>query len=68
MTTDDVVRRAADLARAYVTAIDGRDATPTAGAVAALAAFDEPLPDGPGDAVATIELLAAIGGPATSRR
>jgi glutamate/tyrosine decarboxylase-like PLP-dependent enzyme len=65
MTTDDVVRRAADLALAYVTAIDGRDATPTAGAVAALAAFDEPLPDCPGDAVATIELLAAIGGPAT---
>lgn len=65
MGTDDVVRSAADLALAYAAGIDGRDATPTADAVAGLAAFDEPLPDGPSDAGATIELLAGVGGPAT---
>ena len=63
--TDDVLHTATELALEYVRSIDDRDAAPTPEAVAALAAFDEPLPDGPGDPVATIELLARVGGPAT---
>ena len=68
MPTDsdiDLVRTAADHAIAYASSIDGRAAAPTTEAVAALAAFDEALPDGPTDAAETIELLHRIGGPAT---
>ena len=61
----DLVRNAADHAIAYATSIDGRAAAPAPEAVAALAAFDEPLPEAPTDAAATIELLQRIGGPAT---
>ena len=61
----DLVRTAADHAIAYASSIDGRAAAPTTEAVAALAAFDEALPDGPTDAAETIELLHRIGGPAT---
>ena len=61
----DLVRTAADHAIAYASSIDGRAAAPTREAVAALAAFDEALPDGPTDAAETIELLHRIGGPAT---
>ena len=62
---DPLLRRAADLALEYTATIDSRDATPTPTATAALSAFDEVLPDGPSDAVETIELLARVGGPAT---
>jgi glutamate/tyrosine decarboxylase-like PLP-dependent enzyme len=66
MRTDaDLLRTAADHAIAYAADIDARPPTPTADAVAALAAFDEPLPDGPTDPAAAIDLLERIGGPAT---
>ena len=42
-----------------------RAAAATPAAVAALAAFDEPLPDTGADATETLDLLAEIGGPAT---
>ncbi len=63
----DVVRLAADRAVQYAATIDARGPTPTPAALAALAELDGPLPDRPGAdaAVATIELLARIGGPAT---
>lgn len=61
----DLLRTAADLAIAHAHTIDDRAAAPTSEAVAALAGFDEPLPDGPTDALATIERLAELGGPAT---
>ena len=61
---DAVLRLAADLALDYAAGIDARDATPSPAAVAALSAFDEPLPAGPSDASATIDLLARVGGPA----
>lgn len=61
----DVLRAAADHALAYAATIDGRHATPSQAAVAALDAFDESLPDDPVDPAATLDLLAAVGGPAT---
>lgn len=66
MRTDpDLLRDAADHAIAYAASVDDRPATPTSDAVAALDAFDEPLPDHPTNAAATIEFLARLGGPAT---
>lgn len=65
MSSDlEVLRTAAEHALRYAATIDARAATPTADAVAALDRFDEPLPEDPGDAAATIDLLATIGGPA----
>jgi glutamate/tyrosine decarboxylase-like PLP-dependent enzyme len=61
----DLIRAAADHAIAYAADIDDRHPTPTAEARAALAEFDEQLPEGPSDAAATIELLQRVGGPAT---
>lgn len=61
----DVIRAAAEEALAYVATVDDRAAAPTADALAALGAFDEPFPAEPGDGAATIELLARVGGPAT---
>ena len=60
----DLLRAAADHAIEFSSSIDRRDATPTPEAVAALAAFDEALPDTGLDAAATIDLLADVGGPA----
>jgi glutamate/tyrosine decarboxylase-like PLP-dependent enzyme len=66
MTTDlDLLRAAAEHAISYASTIDARNATPTPEAIAALTALDEPLPVGPGDPGETIDLLAAVGGPAT---
>jgi glutamate/tyrosine decarboxylase-like PLP-dependent enzyme len=68
MPTDrdlDLVRAAADHAIAYASSIDGRAATPTTEAIAALAAFDETLPEDPTDPSEAIDLLSRIGGPAT---
>lgn len=61
----DPVRLAAERAVEYAATIDVRHPAPTPDAVAALAELDGPLPDRPGDATDTIELLARIGGPAT---
>lgn len=66
MTSDlHLLRTAADHAMEYAASIDDRAATPTADALRALTVFDEPLPDGPSDPAATIELLQRVGGPAT---
>ncbi|MEM9038128.1 MAG: pyridoxal-dependent decarboxylase [Actinomycetota bacterium] len=61
-----LLRDAAEAAIAHVVGLAERSATPTAEAVAALAAFDEALPDGPeSHGVAdTLRLLADLGGPA----
>ena len=61
----DIIRAAADHAVGYAASIDDRSATPTADALAALAEFDEVLPENPTDAAATIELLQRVGAPAT---
>ena len=61
----DLLRTAVEYTLAYADGIDRRPAAPSPAAVAALAAFDEQLPDGPVDAATTLELLATIGGPAT---
>jgi glutamate/tyrosine decarboxylase-like PLP-dependent enzyme len=61
----DLIRAAADHAIAYAAGIDDRHPTPTAEARAALAEFDEQLPEGPTDPAATIDLLQRVGGPAT---
>jgi glutamate/tyrosine decarboxylase-like PLP-dependent enzyme len=61
----DLIRAAADHAIAYAAGIDERHPTPTAEARAALAEFDEHLPEGPSDPAATIDLLQRVGGPAT---
>ena len=60
-----LLRRAAELAIAHAAAVDTRPAAPTAGAVAALAGFREPLPEDGTDPVATLDLLDSLGGPAT---
>ena len=61
----DLLRRAADLAVAHEAAVDARPATPSADAVAALTGFREPLPEDGVDPRDTLELLDALGGPAT---
>ena len=66
MTSDiELLRAASEHAIGYAAAIDARHATPTPEAIAALTALDGLLPAGPGDAAATLDLLAAVGGPAT---
>jgi glutamate/tyrosine decarboxylase-like PLP-dependent enzyme len=66
MTSDiELLRAASEHAIGYAAAIDARHATPTPEAIASLTALDGPLPATPGDATATLALLADIGGPAT---
>lgn len=67
MTTDsELLRRAGELAIGYTEHVDDRAVAPSPDAVAALAAFDEPLPDTGADATETLDLLANVGGPATT--
>ncbi|MDJ0770177.1 MAG: pyridoxal-dependent decarboxylase [Ilumatobacter sp.] len=61
----DLLGHAAARAIAYTATIDGRGVAASAPAVDGLAAFDEPLPDRPGDPTETLDLLATVGGPAT---
>ncbi|HYN32320.1 MAG TPA: pyridoxal-dependent decarboxylase [Ilumatobacteraceae bacterium] len=61
----ELIRTAADHAIDYAAGIDDRSPTPTAAARAALAEFDEQLPEGPSDPAATMDLLQRVGGPAT---
>jgi len=49
----------------YLNDIQTRPVAPAAQAVAALRAFDEPLPPGPTDPAATLRLLDEVGSPAT---
>jgi len=61
----EVLRAGVARAIEYASSIDERAVGPTPEAVAALAAFDEPLPEVGADAVDTIDLLDRIGSPAT---
>ena len=68
MNADDATRlleRAAQLAAAYQQHVIDRPVAPTAEALAALAAFDEPFPETPTSAAETLELLDRVGSPAT---
>lgn len=66
MTSDiDLLRHAGELAIDYTAQVDRRAAAATPEAIAALAAFAEPLPDTGADSSETIDLLAGVGGPAT---
>jgi glutamate/tyrosine decarboxylase-like PLP-dependent enzyme len=67
MGADDagLLRTAANLAIDYATGIDARAATPSAAALAALAAFDEELTAAGRPAEDTLRMLAEVGGPAT---
>src|SRR6476661_6665176 len=65
MDDRDLLAAAADAALSYVGLVDDRPTTPTPEALAALAAFDEPLPDGGRDPADTLRLLADVGGQAT---
>jgi glutamate/tyrosine decarboxylase-like PLP-dependent enzyme len=56
---------AADRARRYLAGLDQRPVGPDGAALSALASFDEPLPEEPGDPAATLALLDEVGSPAT---
>ena len=60
MYDTEALRFAADRAIEFAATIDDRPATPTVEAIAALAAFDEPLPDSPTDAGETIRKVAEL--------
>jgi hypothetical protein len=47
----------------YLSSLDERPVAPDGAAVAGLARFDEPLPERPGDAAATLALLDEAGSP-----
>src|SRR5690242_15870628 len=65
MDDRDLLTAAADAALSYVESVDARPTIPTPEALAALAAFDEPLPEGGRDPAEALALLADVGGPAT---
>lgn len=56
---------AAARASRYLESLDARPVAPAPAAVAALRAFDEPLPPGPGEPAETLRLLDEFGSPAT---
>ncbi|MEQ8850501.1 MAG: pyridoxal-dependent decarboxylase [Phycisphaerales bacterium] len=56
---------AAERGAAYLARAGERGVAPTAGAVAALEAFDEALPDGPTDDAAVLAMLDEVGSPGT---
>jgi glutamate/tyrosine decarboxylase-like PLP-dependent enzyme len=62
---DDLLQAASGMAREYASSVDDRRVAPDVGALAALAAFDEPIPDDGADELATLRLLHDIGSPAT---
>jgi glutamate/tyrosine decarboxylase-like PLP-dependent enzyme len=59
------LKAAAAAALDYVRSVDDRRVFPDAGAIGALAAFEEPLPETGTHATETLRLLAEVGGPAT---
>lgn len=61
----DVLQAAAAAAMEYATSVDDRRVAPDAGALAALATFDEALPDVGAEPLSTLRLLRDVGGPAT---
>jgi hypothetical protein len=58
---DDAAQRAIR----YLESLDARSVAPTPEAIAALARFEQPMPDEPQDPATTIAELDAIGSPAT---
>ena len=62
---NEILSDAASRAGRYLQDIQTRAVAPSAGAVAALRAFDEPLPAGPTDPATTLRLLDEVGSPAT---
>ena len=63
--SSDLLDDAASRARRYLETLDQRPVAATPAAVAALEAWDEPLPDAPSDPQRTLELLDRVGSPAT---
>jgi glutamate/tyrosine decarboxylase-like PLP-dependent enzyme len=61
----DLLRAAASAAVEYAMSVDDRRVTPNSRTLAALAAFDEPLPDVGADELGTIRLLHEVGSQAT---
>jgi glutamate/tyrosine decarboxylase-like PLP-dependent enzyme len=61
----DLLDSAATRAKRYLDELDRRGVAPSEEAIAATAAFDEPLPERPGDPAETLELLDRVGSPAT---
>ncbi len=62
---DELLRVASAMAGEYASSVDDRRVAPDGEALAALAAFDEPLADGGADELATLRLLHDVGSPAT---
>jgi glutamate/tyrosine decarboxylase-like PLP-dependent enzyme len=62
---EQLLAEAAERARRYLAGLDHRPAAPDEAALSALASFDEPLPEEPGDPAATLALLDEAGSPAT---
>ncbi len=60
-----MLHAASAMALEYAASVDGRRVAPDGQALAALAAFDEPLPDVGLDELATLRLLHDVGSPAT---
>ena len=60
-----LLAEAARRAARYLAGRDVRPVFPTPASLANLAAFDEPLPDAPQDALGTLALLDDVGSPAT---
>jgi len=61
----ELLRQAAERAIAYLSTVETRPVAPGASAVAALAQLEKPLPSSPGDSLHTLQLIDAIGSPAT---
>ncbi|MGH3447201.1 MAG: pyridoxal phosphate-dependent decarboxylase family protein [Nocardioidaceae bacterium] len=62
---DELLAEAATRARRYVDEVDTRQVAPSAGALAGLDRFDEPLPEQPSDPADTLALLDDAGASAT---
>ena len=60
-----LLSEAAQRSLEYLAGLDERSVSPTPKAVAALRQLDEPLPEDPSDAEATLQLLDRVGSPAT---
>ncbi len=61
----DLLSRTAEIAACYLETLDARSVAPAPEALAQLAELDEPLPEGPQDPTAVLEMLDRIGSPAT---
>ena len=63
---NSILADAAERSIRYLETLDARSVAPTPQAVAALRAFDEPLPEKPTDSAAVLRQLDEIGSPATT--